>query len=155
MAKTLNFDDGLVEYEINGVPVRFNPTDAKFAERLYNSFTMLESRQDEFKKRVEEIGDNSEEMFAYATERDSEMRGIIDGLLGNGVADALFPNMNCYALADGMPVWINLMFAIAEEIESAFSNEQKRSDPRLKQFDKKHQELLAKYKKATSKKSGD
>lgn len=153
MAKQLTFDTGLVEYEINGaVTVRFNPADAAFTEKLYNCFTELESRQAEFQARVDEIGDDGAEMFAYANERDAEMRGIIDGLLGDGVANALFPDMNCYALADGMPVWINLMFAIAEEIEGAFSREQKRSDPRMRQFSDKHKELLAKYKKKNSKK---
>lgn len=153
MAKTLTFDTGVVEYDINGaVKVKFNPADAVFAEKLYNAFNDLEARQGEFQKRVDEIGEDGDKMFAYAKERDTEMREIIDGLLGDGVADALFPDMNCYALADGMPVWINLMFAIAEEIESAFSREREQSDPRMRKFDKKHEELLAKYKKATTKK---
>ncbi len=110
MAKKLSFDTGVVEYDINGTAkVRFNPTDATFVERLYNTFTELESKQEEFQARIDEIGDDGERMFAYAGERDREMRGLIDGLLGEGTADALLPNMNCYALADGLPVWINLM----------------------------------------------
>lgn len=152
MAKQLKFDTGLVEYEINGVPVAFNPADSSFAERLYDCFAQLDSRQGEFSKRVQEIGDDGEKMFAYANERDAEMRETIDSLLGDGVADKLFPNMNCYALADGMPVWINLMVAIAEEIEGAFSREQKRNNPRMQKISAKNEELLAKYRKATTKK---
>ena len=153
MAKNLNFETGVVEYEINGVAkARFNPTDVNFAQRMYSSFMELDSRQDEFQKRVEDIGDDSGEMFAYAQERDAEMRAIIDGLLGEGVADALFPDMNCYALADGMPVWVNLMFAVAEEIQGAFEGEQAKADPRLRDISDKNAELLAKYKKATTKK---
>lgn len=153
MAKTLTFETGIVEYDINGaVTVRFNPADSNFAERLYTAFMDLDSRQDEFQKRVNDIGENDEEMFAYAKERDAEMREIIDGLLGKGVSDALFADMNCYALADGMPVWINLMFAIAEEVRNAFTSEQAKADPRLRQYSEKNAELLAKYKKATTKK---
>ena len=153
MAKSITFETGVVEYDINGaVTVRFNPTDVNFTERMYESFTALDSRQDEFQKRIDEISDDNAEMFAYAKERDAEMREIIDGLLGQGVSDALFPDMNCYALADGMPVWINLMFAIAEEIHDAFASEQEKADPRLRKFNDKHEELLAKYKKATTKK---
>lgn len=152
-SKKLSFDTGVVEYNINdAVTVRFNPADVNFTERMYNAFMELDKRQDEFQKRVEEIGDDDEQMFAYANERDAEMRGIIDGLLGEGVADALFPNMNCYALADGMPVWINLMFAIAEEVRDSFTSEHAKADPRLRQYNEKNAELLAKYKKATTRK---
>jgi len=148
MARTLTFDTGIVEYDINGAAtVRFNPTDSTFVEKLYKTFTDLDAKQGEFQKRVEEIGDDGEEMFSYANERDAEMRGIIDGLLGEGVADALFPDMNCYALADGLPVWINLMFAIAEEIEGAYSSEQKKSDPRMRNYNDKYGAMMAKYKK--------
>lgn len=153
MAKTLTFDDGLKEYDINGkVTIRFNPADSKFTERLYDVFMQLEARQDEFQAKIDSIGQDGEQLFAYANERDAEMRGIIDGLFGNGVADALFPDMSCYALADGMPVWINFMLAVAEEIESAFDREQKASDPRVRRLSDKNEELLAKYKKATTKK---
>lgn len=148
MAKKLSFDTGVVEYDINGAAkVRFNPTDAAFVEKLYGTFTELEAKQEEFQKRVDDIGDDGEKMFAYADERDREMRGLIDGLLGEGTADALFPNMNCYALADGLPVWINLMFAIAEEVEASYSAEQKKGDPRIKGYNKKYAAMMAKYKK--------
>ena len=146
-SKSLSFDTGVVEYEINGMATaRFNPTDAAFAERLYDAFTELDARQDEFEKRVAEIGEDGEAMFAYAKERDEEMRGIIDGLLGEGVADALFPDMNCYALADGLPVWINLMLAVADEVATAYEGERGKGDPRLKAYDGKYHDLLKKYK---------
>lgn len=148
MARTISFDTGLVEYEINGAAtVRFNPTDAAFTERLYDAFTDLDARQEEFRSKVEEIGEDGGQMFAYAKERDLEMRGIIDGLLGEGVADALFPDMNCYALADGLPVWINLMFAIADEIQAAYTAEQKRTDPRVAGYNKKYEDMMQKYKR--------
>ena len=51
MAKALNFDTGVSEYDINGTAkVRFNPTDAEFVERLYNTFKTLEEQQDELQK---------------------------------------------------------------------------------------------------------
>ena len=148
MAKTLTFETGVVEYDVNGMAkVRFNPTDSAFVERLYKAMTDLEARQGEFQEKVDDIGGDGGKMFAYASERDAEMRAIIDGLLGDGVADALFPGMNCYALADGMPVWINLMLAIAEEVESAFSEQRKKGDPRARAYNQKYAAMMAKYKK--------
>lgn len=147
MAKSLSVATGLVEYDINGaVTVRFNPTDSEFVARLYDSFTSLDARQDEFQSEVDAIGDDGPAMFEYARKRDAEMRGIIDGLLGEGVADALFPDMNCYALADGLPAWMNLMFALADEVQAAYSAEHKRSDPRLQGYNQKYNAMLAKYK---------
>ncbi|WP_160324622.1 hypothetical protein [Adlercreutzia muris] len=148
MAKTLTFDTGVTEYVINGAAkARFNPTDSRFVERMYATFGELSDKQDEFQRRVEEIGDDGPAMFAYAAERDREMRGMIDGLLGEGVADALFQDMNCYAMADGLPAWINLMFAVAEEVEATFSEEQKRSDPRVRAYHGKYAALAKKYKR--------
>ena len=152
-SKQLNFDTGIVDYVVNGgVHVQFNPADVAFTERFYNTFKQLESRQDEFEKRVNEInkGDKTE-LFAYARERDAEMRNDINELFQNDVADGIFDGFNCYAMADGMPVWVNFLFAIAEEVRDAYDEEQKKQDPRLKQFDAKHEELLKKYRAATTK----
>lgn len=148
MAKSLNFDTGRVEYVLNGaVTVSFNPTDTAFVERVHKLFTDLESKQDEYQRRIDEIGEDGAAMFAYAAERDAEMRGLIDGVLGEGVADALFPDMNCYALADGMPVWVNLMFAIADEIDEAFGKQQKKADPRIRKYNAKYEAMRRKYRR--------
>lgn len=144
--KKLEFSTGVVTYDLNGaVEVSFNPTDERFVERFYDTFTELESRQDEFQRRVDEIGDDGKALFEYARERDAEMRATIDALLGEGVADALFPDMNCYALADGLPVWINLMFAIADEVADGFKDQDGRADPRLKGYNKKYEGMMKKY----------
>ena len=154
MTKALNFDTGVSEYDINGTAkVRFNPTDAEFVERLYNTFKTLEEQQDELQKQIEEIGEDGERILVVAHARDEAMRGYINELFAqDGIADEIFNGINCYALADGMPIWVNLLFAIAEEIDAAFSEQGKRHDPRMQKLNDKNAELLAKYKKATTKK---
>ena len=154
MSKALNFDTGVVEYDINGTAkVRFNPTDAEFVERLYNTFKTLEEQQDELQRQIEEIGEDGEKILVVAHDRDKNMREYIDALFAqDGIADAIFSGINCYALADGMPIWVNFLFAIAEEIDAAFSEQGKRRDPRMAKLNDKNAELLAKYKKATTKK---
>lgn len=148
MAKAINFDTGRTQYVFNGsVEVSFNPTDAGFVQRVWDMFSELEAKQDEYQRRVGEIGDDGAAMFAYATERDADMRGLIDNVLGKGKADELFPDMNCYALADGMPVWANLMLAIADEIDAAFTDEQKKSDPRIRAYNKKYEGMRKKYRR--------
>ena len=142
MGKSLSFDTGVVEYDINGaVKARFNPTDESFAAKVEKSFDALEGLQD----RLE--GTDGLEGFA---ELDAEMRATIDGLLGDGVSDALFHDMNCYAIADGLPVWMNLMLALMDEITEAYEREFGKTDARVKSHGEKYDALLAKYRRKTS-----
>lgn len=134
----LNFETGLVTYNLNGVcEVRFNPTDSDFVERLFNAFDTLDKKQDRYKEEIDKIADKKE-IFQIARERDAEMRGIIDGLFDAPVCDALFGKMNVYAVADGLPVWCNLMLAVMDEIDTTFSREQKRTNPRVAKYTAKY-----------------
>lgn len=155
MAKrTLTFDDGIVEYDINGkATARFNPTDTAFIERMWRTFSDLEDKQSQLQAEVDEIGEieddleRGERMIAYLKERDADMRKTIDELVGEGVADALFNDMNCYAIADGVPVWINFMFMIADEIYDNLSKSESQAKPRLDSYSDKYTALVNKYKK--------
>ena len=123
--KELSFDSGLVTYSLNGkCEVSFNPTDSNFVEG--------------YKAQIEKIADKRE-IFAFAKERDAEMRGIIDGVFGDAVCDVLFGGMNVYALANGIPVWCNLMLAVMDEIDSSFAREQKATNPKLQKYLNKYQ----------------
>lgn len=135
--KELNFETGLVEYKINGgAVVRFNPTDSNFVKRLFDAYETLDSKQEFYKKRVDTMADKKE-VFVFAKEQDDEMRGIIDGLFCEPVSDDIFGALNVYALADGLPVWCNLMFAVMDEIDTGFAREQKATNPRLEVYRKK------------------
>ena len=69
---------------------------------------------------------------------DAEMRSMIDEALGAPVCDALFGDMNVYALADGLPVWANLMLAVMDEIDTSFARQQKLTDPRISKYTAKY-----------------
>ena len=123
--KELNFDTGLVTYDLNGkCEVSFNPTDSNFVERLYSAFEELDKKQEVYKAQVEKMA-NKREIFDFARERDAEMRGIVDGVFETPVCDAVFGGMNVYASAGGLPAWCTLLLAIMDEIDTTFSREQK------------------------------
>lgn len=135
----LNFETGLVTYSINGkCEVSYNPTDSNFVERLYSAFEDLDKKQDGYRAQVEKMADKKE-IFAFARERDEEMRGIIDGVFGAPVSNAIFGSMNVYALAEGVPIWCNLMLSIMDTIDTTFSREQKAMNPRIKKYVEKYQ----------------
>lgn len=140
---TLNFETGLVTFSLNGkCELTFNPTDSAFVERLYNAFDTLDKKQDEYKDRIAKT-DGGKEIFDIARAMDAEMRGIIDAALGTPVCEPLFGEMNVYSMADGLPVWCNLMMAIIDRVDVSFANEQKRTNPRLEKYTAKY----SKYRK--------
>ena len=144
--KTLQFATGLVKYRINDtVDITFNPTDANFTEKLFRAFDDLDKKQAQYEKEVKALNADRVKTFEYARTRDAEMREIIDGILGEGVSDALFGDMNCYSMADGLPVWINLLFAIADEVHDAYNREADKTDPRVKTYTNKYNKLMMKY----------
>lgn len=136
----IRFDTGLSTYDINGaVTVSFNPTDTNFVERLFETFDQLDKLQQDQEK---DAGTDSPmaEFFQRGRQRDQEMRGIIDNTFGAPVCEALFGPMNLYALADGLPVWCNLVLSVMEEVDGGLNREQKRTNARLAKY-------TAKYKK--------
>lgn len=137
----LNFDTGVKSYDVNGTPGVFsiNPTDAAFIERLYNAFSELDKRQQDKETGVEK-SDDDREAFRVAREYDEEMRKIIDDLLGEGVSEKVFGNMNVYAYGGGIPAWANFILALMDECDSAMGREQNATNPKLKKY-------LDKYKK--------
>ena len=137
MEKALVIETGAVTYHLNGVcDLTFNPTDTAYVERLYNTFEELDRKQEAYKAEVEKA--QKKEIFDIAKRRDAEMREMIDNALGAPVCDAVFHDMNVYALADGLPVWANLLLAIMDEMDTTFAEEQKRTNVRLRKYSDKY-----------------
>lgn len=136
--KELVFDTGRVTFSVNGAcEVSFNPTDSEFVKRLFDAFETLDKKQDAYKAEVEKMADKKQ-IFDIARQRDKEMREIIDSVFETPVSDSLFGSMNVYALADGLPVWCNLMFAVMDEVDTTFAREQKATDARIKKYTEKY-----------------
>ena len=134
--KELNFDLGLNEYDLGGkVTVRFNPTDVSFLEKLSESFAALDQIQEEVKR--EEITDEKD-VYNLAKNLDIRMREIIDALFGMDVCTPLFGEMNLFASAGGLPVWANLMLAIADEVQDSMDSELKQREARIRKYTEKY-----------------
>lgn len=130
----IRFDTGVVVFNLNDkIEVSFNPTDSAVVEKIYSTFEELDRKQEAYKAEIEKCADKKE-IFEIARRRDAEMRDMIDGLFEKPVCAALFGTMNVYALADGLPVWCNLMLAVIDQIDTTFSREQKRTNPRIAKY---------------------
>lgn len=134
----LNFDTGRVTYTINeNCEVSFNPTDSAFAERLFKAFETLDNRQESYKAEIEKVA-NKREIFDLSRKLDGEMREVVNGVFETDVCTALFGGMNVYSLADGLPVWCNLLLAVMDEVDTSFTREQKAMNPRVQKYVKKY-----------------
>ena len=134
--KELNFDLGLNEYDLGGkVTVQFNPTDVSFLEKLSESFATLDRIQEEVKR--EEISDEKD-VYNLAKNLDTKMREIIDALFGQDVCTPLFGEMNLFASAGGLPVWANLMLAIADEVQASMQGELEKRNDKIRKYTEKY-----------------
>lgn len=134
----LQFDTGLVSYNLNGgVEVAFDPTDTFFIARVFSTFDLLEEKQQEYDKGRKSVKSNRE-LFELSKKMDAEMREAIDAAFGKPVCEDLFGWMNVYAIADGLPVWCNLIFAIIDLFDEAVTRETAKTNPRLEKYLKKY-----------------
>ena len=134
--RELNFDLGLNEYDLGGkVTVQFNPTDVSFLEKLSESFATLDRIQEEVKR--EEISDEKD-VYNLAKNLDTKMREIINSLFGQDVCTPLFGEMNLFASAGGLPVWANLMLAIADEVQASMQGELEKRNDKIRKYTEKY-----------------
>lgn len=134
----LKFETGLVTYSLNGkCEISFNPGDHEFVERFCDSFEKIESIMKEYGEKSESV-EPGKEIFDLARKRDSEIQKVIDDLFSVPVCESVFGSMSVCAIADGFPVWLNLMLAITDEIEKNTGEIQRKADPRVEKYTEKY-----------------
>ena len=137
MADVIRFDNGLKEYSLNdAVTVRFNPTDMNFIQRVYDAFERMDKRQEAYRAEVDKV--DNRKVFDLANRYDAEIRDEINGIFDFDVCTPLFGTMSVNTLADGLPIWANLFFAIIDTFEGAFAEEKKKTNPRIKKYTAKY-----------------
>lgn len=131
----LNFQTSRKTYTVNGgAEISFDPADIRFAHRLYG---LLDKLKEEWEKPAPDPLD----VFAVSDLRDAEMRGEIDKVFGQPVCDKVFGDTNIFSPAGGMPVCMNFILAVIEEIDAASQQETKpsaRTEEYLRKFKAKY-----------------
>ncbi len=137
--KEISVPDGLEEYRLNDrVTVRFNPTDPVFLEKLSSAFAQLDALQRENAEKREKVTDEGK-VFSLARDLDGRMREILNALFGQDVCAPLFGGLNVFASAGGLPLWANLMLAVAAEVQSAMQGELAAREERIARYVSKYQ----------------
>lgn len=142
MSNAIKFNTGLVDYDVNGVTVKINPTDLAFIERIFDTFNRMDDKQEEYSKAIEAAKDTNK-IFEVLRRMEAEMRAEIDGVFNAEVCEGIFGKLSVYALADGLPLWVNLMLALIDEMDSSFAREKKATNPRIKKYTDKYKKRAA------------
>lgn len=138
MANIIKFDTGAVEYTINDkVKVTFNPTDLSFVERVFSIFDNMDEMQEKYNAEIDKA-EKDADVFKIYRDFESTMRNTINDVFGVEVCQDIFGNVSVFALADGLPLWANLMIAIIDEMDVAFAREKKATNPRIKKYTAKY-----------------
>ena len=141
MADTIIINSGVVKKVLETTDgkmceLSFNPSDPAFADKLYTAFDALKKKQDARDNNVGRM--SGREMFDWMREMNAEMRETIDGVFDQPVCETLFGNVSVYASADGVPLWMNLMLAIMDELDDGIKREKAFHSEKLAKYTKKY-----------------
>ena len=135
----LNISTGVKEYSLNDkVSVWFNPTDADFMTRVFDTFDALEKKQDEYSKAITSSKSTRESLDVMA-KMNEEMRQLLSDLFGTDIVTPLIGDTNVYAFSDGMPIWANIMLAVIDKMEGEQAEQIKLSKKRMAKYTAKYE----------------
>lgn len=127
----IKVNTGLVTYNLGGkVEVAFNPTDMAFGDRLLKAIDGLCELQEK------PYPDDTKELLADMLKRDAEARELIDELFEKEVCKPLYGTISVFALADGLPLWANLLTAILKQMNEGSEKRMKEAEARIAKYTK-------------------
>lgn len=137
------FESGLVELEVNdsGRIIRLNPADAGFAETLYDLVRQLNAIHKEKSAATKDAPED--EQFSLRRSEDAAMREAVDAIFGEGFCGDVFPGMRLFALAEGLTVVENFIFALLDRMDEDITSNLAKRDARIAKYTAKYK----KYKK--------
>lgn len=129
----LSINIGVEEYIINGkAKVLLNPTDPAFVSRLYNRFSELEEQDKAWRDKISKL-EGAEVLNAWE-EGDQLFRAAVDDVLGEGTCETICGSVSVLAMADGAPIWMNILLGIIDVIDSGVAREEKAKNPKLQKY---------------------
>jgi hypothetical protein len=134
----LNFQTSRKTYVVNdGCEISFDPTDISFVNRLFDLMEKMEKQQNE-------KPENPEDVFKVFAEKDKMMRAEIDAVFEDEVCKKVFGTTNIFSPAGGLPLCMNFLLAVIDEVSEASEKEIKPSD-RVNAYIQKYDKKYGKY----------
>lgn len=140
---TLSYNAGKREYTLpGGGVILFDPCDSEFANRVIVAFRNCQEVQKRFPK---EGFSDLDEQLSCIQGINNDIRKEIDSVFGEGAADKACCGSSPISISDGLPVWMNFLMAVIDEIDANMPEGEKRSRARVQQYMDKYNTKYAKY----------
>ena len=138
---TIQFDSGVVDYEVNGhAHVRFNPSDEDFIGRFY---TMATAVRDAIAQLQEETKNESPlEAFRASDRCCTKLEALVDTLFGAGFCEAAFEGARPLAMAGGLTLIENLIFAVMDKLDASVTGQMQQRNEAVKKYTAKYDKYL-------------
>lgn len=135
----LNFETGLVEVKVNGVrTININPSDVGLLETIYALMGKIESIETETAKKREKADDPAK-IFDYFRASDKKMREAVDSVFGNGFCDDVFKDVRLMAMANGLTVMENFLFAVIDQMDESIKENMAKRNDRIAKYTAKYE----------------
>lgn len=143
--ENLTVETGLIELDVNGKrTIQLNPSDAGFVETLYGLVSKLDSIHTEAGKAAQAEEDPVKRFDITRTE-DKQMREAVDDVFGAGFCADVFPGIRLFALADGLTVIENFLYALLDKMDEDITANVAKRDARIAKYTDKYSKYRKKY----------
>lgn len=134
--RSLNFNTGIKEFDINGDKnkiLRVNTSDAQILKRA-------KEKEEEVKRIVTECENVKDDMsldeeIKLMDKLDKEVRPIIDYIFNTNASEIAFGSTNCVSIVDnGFPLFWNFMEALIAEVEKDVEKNYKKATANIEKY---------------------
>lgn len=134
----ITFSTGVVEMPVNGGrTIRFNPADVGFMDTLYSLMAKVEDIEKESQKKREK-SDDPAKIFDYFRSSDKRMREAVDAVFGDGFCNDVFDGVRLVAMADGLTVLENFVFAVIDHMDESVRANMEQRNAKIEKYTAKY-----------------
>lgn len=139
----LNYTAGKREYTLpSGAIIHFDPCDSEFANKIIVAVRNCNNIQNSFPK---EPFTDLDTQLSFIQKMNGDIREEIDKAFGEPVCEKACCGSSPISLSDGLPVWMNFLMAVIDEIDANMPEGEKRSRARVQQYMDKYNTKYGKY----------
>lgn len=134
----ITFSTGVVEMSVNGGrTIRFNPTDVGFMDTLYGLIAKVDDIEKENQKKRDK-SDDPAKIFDYFRSSDKRMREAVDAVFGGGFCDDVFDGVRLVAMANGLTVLENFIFAVIDHMDESVKSNMEARNAKIEKYTAKY-----------------
>lgn len=140
----ITFSTGVVEMSVNGGrKIRFNPSDIGFVDTLYSMMAKVEKIDEEGNAKRAILTDPGK-IFDNFRNCDRKEREAVDAVFGEGFCNDVFDGVRLVALADGLTVLENFVFAVLDHMSADIIDNANKRDARIAKYTEKYKNYAKK-----------